>query len=77
MVERHGREVARKVFGYAARGEAWASRIHVSHLYRETPSERYRLKVWGDPPEMQDVRGVIDGHVRERFDGAHADAGGN
>ena len=39
----------------------YASRIHVSHLYRSGNSGKYRLKIWGDVDEPAEVtRSVID-----------------
>ncbi len=39
----------------------YASRIHVSHLYRSGNSGKYRLKIWGDVDEPKEVtRSVID-----------------
>jgi len=56
--DRRGEEVAHRLFGRSdARGDddRSASRIFVSHLYREEPDAPWRLKVWGHVP-----RGLCD-----------------
>jgi len=42
----HGKMAARKMFG-TLKGDKRGSRIFVSHLYKETAEDHYRLNAWG------------------------------
>jgi len=64
-----GDSAATRVFGFVRGGSAEASRVHVSHLYRETPNGPYLLKIWGDVAQRQDVVSVIREHLKSRFPG--------
>lgn len=51
-------------------GTACGSRIHVSHLYRETPKGPYFLKIWGDAQDAAQKDRIVDiikRHIADRF----------
>ena len=48
------------MLGYVRDGEGFGSRVHVSHLYKQNLSEeKYRLKIWGDVSDPQNVRKTV------------------
>ena len=56
-----------RISGYTNGNEGWASRIHVSHLYRRPGDTRYRLKVWADYEDAQRLLDVAHAHIWTRF----------
>lgn len=67
--DRLGTAMADRIFGFVKGSDAHASRIHVSHLYREYGKPNYLLKVWGDVPAgvKAEIETAIDEHIRGRF----------
>ena len=65
------RSVAREMLGSLKGADASASRIHVSHLFREQPHSPYKLKIWGDVRRKDLVKPVISEYIsKRRFPGA-------
>ena len=68
--EEYGRDRTALMCGQVEGSDAWASRIHVSHLFRVQPKGPYYLKIWGDVENAVGVAEVIASHILGRFRGA-------
>jgi CRISPR-associated protein Cmr1 len=71
LCERYDPDEIDALCGYVRRGwPARGSRIHVSHLFRPSPTRPYFVKIWGDAENAAEVAAVISEHIRGRFHGA-------
>jgi CRISPR-associated protein Cmr1 len=68
--DRFGESITKEIFGFVRGADARASRIHVSHLYRESPKDPYLLKIWGDVDRKAEIESIVHEQVRRRFPSA-------
>ncbi len=65
--DRFGAGEARRIFGWVRGNEAHASRVHVSHPFREAAGGQYHLKIWGDVDRKDEIEGLVKSHILGRF----------